>query len=158
MAEGLHYFMKTLPPILPIPYPFFKFCQPAPFHFLVTYNSHFSVLFVALLLWLLNGWSHHIWYTALLNDNMDLMMLRLGTIVPERPWCVLYARGLTHDLVFDWYPDLMSHTRARACTHTHTHCTHGPIEWHTHINIYFHHLLKFNHKYTNFVSKKISSS
>ena len=125
MAEGLHYFMKTLPPILSIPYPFFKFCQPPPFHFLVTYNPHFSVLFVVLLLWL-NGWSHHIWYTALLNDNMDLMMLRLGTIV--RPWCVLCARGLTHDLVFDWYPDLMSHTR----THAHTHTLHSWVSRLTH--------------------------
>ena len=63
-------------------------------------------------------------------------MLSLGTIVPEGSWCVFYARGLTHNVIFYWYSDLISHTQ----THTHTQCTQGPVVWHTHINIYLHYL------------------
>ena len=51
----------------------------------------------------------------LLNDNMDRHMLRLGTLVPEGPWCEV-CRGLTHNVVFNWYSDVTSHTS----TQTHT--------------------------------------
>ena len=59
-----------------------------------------TVLFVDQFL-CLNGWSCHILCAILLNGNMDLHMSNLGTLVPERPWCVFYARrqvywGLTH--------------------------------------------------------------
>ena len=62
----------------------------------------------------------------LLNDKMDLLhMPSLGTGVPEGPWQVFYATrcqvywGLTHNMAFYWYSDLISHT------HKHTHTTHS---------------------------------
>ena len=63
---------------------------------------------------------------------MDLYMLSLCTLVPERPSCVFYATrcpvywGLTHDLAFCLYSDLIPHTH----THTHTH-THKDTQRHT---------------------------
>ena len=48
----------------------------------------------------------------LLNDNMDLHMSSLGTLVPEGPWYVFYAArcqvygGLIYNVVFYWYPDI----------------------------------------------------
>ena len=48
------------------------------------------VFFVFLFLWL-NGWSRHIWRVILLNDNTDLQMSTLGTLVQEGPCCVFYA-------------------------------------------------------------------
>ena len=71
-----------------------------------------TVLPVVLFLWL-NGWSHHIWCANLLNDNMDLHISSLGTLVPERPWCVFYGTrcqvcwALTNHVDFDWYFDLI---------------------------------------------------
>ena len=77
--------MKT--PILPTR-SFFKFC-PSPSHFLVISSPTPTVLSVVLFLWL-SRWSH-IWWAVLLNDDMDLHMLSLGTLLPEGPWCVFYA-------------------------------------------------------------------
>ena len=43
-------------------------------------------------------------FAILLNDNMDLHMSSLGTLVSEGPWCVFYAtrrqvyRGLIHNV------------------------------------------------------------
>ena len=85
-----------------------------------------TVVSAALFLWL-NGWWCHIWCAVLLNDNMDLHMSSLGTIVPEGPWCVFYATGhqiyvgLTCNVFFTgtliWYH--MTNT-----THTHAHTQH----------------------------------
>ena len=75
------------PPILPT-CSFFKFC-PSPSHFLVISSPTPIVLSVVLFLWL-SRWSH-IWWAVLLNDDMDLHMLSLGTLLPEGPWCVFYA-------------------------------------------------------------------
>ena len=72
-----------------------------------------TVFSVAMFLWL-NGWSRHIWCAILLNDNMDLYMSSLGTLVPEGPWCVFHETrrqvywSLTHSVVFYWYSDLIS--------------------------------------------------
>ena len=101
--------MKT-PPMLPSS--FFEILS-NPIHF------HFTVLSVVLFLWQ-NEWSRHTWCAILLNDNMDLHMSSLGTLVPEGPWCVFYVTrrqvywGLTHVVVFYWYSDLISRTQ----THT----------------------------------------
>ena len=82
-----------------------------------------------LFLWL-NGWSYHIWYAILFNGNMDIHMLSLATLVPEGPWCVFYATwcqvywGLTHNVVFNWYFHLISHTN--------THTTHSGASRLTH--------------------------
>ena len=76
-----------------------------------------------------------------LNDIMDLHMSNLGTRAPERPCCVFYA--IKHQVDWDlrhvvftgtliWSDKPNTHTN----THTNTQLKQGPIEWHTHINIY----------------------
>ena len=111
-------------PILPNPI-FFKFCPTPP---LSPQNPTPTVFSVVLFLWL-NGLSRHIWCAILLNDNMDLQMSRLGTLVPEGPWCVFYATrrqvywGLEH-VVFNWYSNLISHAQ----THKHTQNTQGTVD------------------------------
>ena len=73
----------------------------------------------------LNGWSHHI-----LSDIMDLHMSSLVTLVPEGPLCVFYALrhqvywGLTHNVFFCWYSDLISHAQR--------HTAHSGVSWMTH--------------------------
>ena len=71
-----------------------------------------------------------------LNGIQDLQMLNNASLVPEGPYCALYATkrqvswGLKHYVVFPntliWY-------------HTHSNKdiqhTQGPTNWHTHINI-----------------------
>ena len=54
-------------------------------------------------------------FYLMLNDNIDLHMLSLGTLVPEGPWCVFHATRLNftevwHNVVFYWYSDLLSRT------------------------------------------------
>ena len=49
-----------------------------------------TVLSVVLFLWL-NSWSHYIWCAILLNDNMDLHILSLGTRRILMCVCVFYA-------------------------------------------------------------------
>ena len=102
------------------PSPFFKNfvhhpLAPLP-HFLSPPTLTPTVLSVVLFLWL-NGCSHHIWCVILLNDNMDLHMPSLGTLVPEGTWCLFYATrrqvywGLSHNFVFYWYSDfVIAHT------------------------------------------------
>ena len=105
-----------------------------------------TALSVVLFLWL-NWWSHYIWCAILLNDIMDLHMLRLDTLVPERPCCVFHATRhhvywcLIHNLVFCWYFDLISHTQTHTYTYTKTQHILEPVDWHTHTNAYLHHLL-----------------
>ena len=88
-------FFKFFPP--PPPLPFSTFLSPP------TLNA--TALSVIIFLWI-NEWSRHIWYTILLNDNMDLQMSSLPTLVPEGPWFVFYATrqqfywGMTHNVVF----------------------------------------------------------
>ena len=120
------YFMKT-PPMLPSQ--LFEILS-NPIHFLVFSNPTPTVLSVVLFLWQ-NEWSRHTWCAILLNDNMDLHMLSLGTLVPEGPWCVVYVTrrqvywGLTHNVVFTgtliWYH-----------THKHTHKAHSGASRPTH--------------------------
>ena len=71
-------------PMLPTR-PFSNFCQPSPPSrtCLSPPTPTVIVFSVVLFLWL-NGWSHHI--------NMDLHISSLGTLLPEGPWCVSYAR------------------------------------------------------------------
>ena len=75
------------------------YCLPPLFHIfsnLPSPHSHCSFF-----LWL-KGWWRHIWCFTLLNDNRDLHMSSLGTLVPEGHWCLFYAIrrqvywGLTH--------------------------------------------------------------
>ena len=122
-------------------YPFFKFCLPPPPTSLPPPTCTPTTLSIVMFL-SLNVRSRHIWCAILLNDKMDLQMLSFGTLVPERSWCVFYVirchvyRGLTHNVVFYWYSDMTSHTQ----TYKQTQGT-DTVDWHTHINIYLHHLL-----------------
>ena len=70
-----------------------------------------TVLSIALFLWL-NGWSRHNWCTILPNDNMDLYMSSFGTLVPEEPWYVLYARGVKFTEIWHIRGPLRGHTGA----------------------------------------------
>ena len=102
----LLYCLPTLPSFQILSKP-----TPSP-HFPVASNPTLTVLSVILFLWL-KGWSRHIRCATLLNDNMDLHMSSLGTLVPRTrrtliPQCVFYATrrqiywGLTHNVVFYW--------------------------------------------------------
>ena len=77
-----------------------------------------NALSVVMFLWL-NGWSCHIWCAILCNNNMDLHMSSLGTLVTEGPWYVFYAKGvkLTEVWHIMW---LFTGTLIWYHTHTHT--------------------------------------
>ena len=140
--------MKTPQYCLPL-----LFQPPLP-QFPVTSNLHPNCSFCSPVSfgWV-GGWSRHIWCAILLNDNMELHMSSLGTLVPEGPWCVFYATrrqvywGLTHNVVFYWYSNLILQT------HKHTQHTQGPVDWHTHINICLHHLLCAHSSYLRWLNK-----
>ena len=80
-----------------------------------------------------------------------LHMSSLGTLLPGGPWCVFYAKrhqlywGLTYNVAFCWYSDLISHKHIH--TLKDTQYTQGPVDWHIHINIYLHHLLCAHNSY-----------
>ena len=109
-----------------------------------------------LVLWL-NGWSHHIWCAILLNDIINLHMSSLGTLVPEGPWYLFYAKrrqvywGLTHNVVFCWYSNLILRTQTHTYTHKDIQHTQGLVDLHTHINIYLHHLLCAHSSYLYYI-------
>ena len=102
------------------PPPFFQFLSTTTTtpNFLSPPTPTPTVFPVDLFLWL-NGWSHHIWCAIFLNDNLDLHMLSLDTLVPEGPWFVFYATkhqdywGLAHNVVF-------TGTLIITCTNTHS--------------------------------------
>ena len=135
---SLHSWQRSAsPPILwrhlyiAYPSPFFKFCPfLLPPYFLSCFfgwmddHTKFDVPFYLIII-------------------MDLHMSSLGgTLVPEEPWRVFYAKSVKFNEAwpmwfFYWYSDLTSHTGK----HTNTHSTlRGAVDWHTHINIYLHHL------------------
>ena len=115
-------------PYITYPYPSFKICPNAS----LPLSRHLQHPPPLLFLWL-NGWSYHIWCVILLNDVMNLHMLGLGNLVPEKPWCVFCAIrrqvywGLIHNVFLTgtliWY-----HTR----TNTHRHITHWGAKRLTH--------------------------
>ena len=110
------YSIKT--PLYYLPTPFFKFFSPPsppphpPSLFPVNskpYPHCFFCCLASLAEWVIMP---H-WWAILLNDTMDLHMSSLGTLVTEGPWCVFYATkcqvywGLTHNVFFCWYFDLI---------------------------------------------------
>ena len=137
------------PPILPTPPSIFQI-SPLPLHPLLHPPSTSLspptlttiILSLVIFLWL-NGWSHHIWRAIILNANMDIHMSSLVTLVPVGPSFVFYVTrhqvywGLTHNAVFYWYSNLISHTQ----TCKHTQHTQRSVDWHTHVNIYLNDLL-----------------
>ena len=52
--------------------------------------------------------------------------------------CVLRNKALilTHNIIFCWYSDLISHKHKYKHTHTDTQYTQGPVDSLIHINIY----------------------
>ena len=144
-------FYKELP-LYCLPPPFSNFDHPPPPTSMSPPNPNHTALSVVTFPWL-NGWSCHILYAILFNDNMDLYMSSLGTLVPEGAWCVFYATrrqvywGLTHNVVFYWYSYLISHTQ----TEKHTQHTQGPVDLHTHIIMYLHHLLCAHSSYLCYI-------
>ena len=147
---SLHSWHRT-PPIL-LTSLLFKFWSPFAPTSMSPPNPNHTALSVVTFPWL-NGWSCHILYAILFNDNMDLYMSSLGTLVPEGAWCVFYATrrqvywGLTHNVVFYWYSYLISHTQ----TEKHTQHTQGPVDLHTHIIMYLHHLLCAHSSYLCYI-------
>ena len=120
-------------------YLFFKFCPTLP-HFRVTSSpySHCSFCCPVCL----------ISCAILRNDNMDLHMSSLVTLVPEVPSCILCNKApslLRSDtcgfLLVLWFD--ITHTK-------HTQHTRGPVNLHTHINIYFNHLLCAHSSYLHY--------
>ena len=115
---------KANPPILwsPTPYclpPLLQILSTPPSHVPVTSAPNPTVVSAGLFLWL-NGCSRHIWCAVFLTDDMDLHILSLGTLVPERPWCVFYAiRHLIITGTLIWY-HTQKHT-AHSGTSTLTH-------------------------------------
>ena len=103
----------TNPPIIRRP-PFFKTSLHC--HFLQLL-PHFSFC------WPVSWWSNHIWCAILLNDNMDLQMLGLDTIVPEGPWCVFYATRVKFTEV--WHMLFFFLLVLWFCYHTHKHIPHS---------------------------------
>ena len=71
------------PPYIVYPCPNFKFCWTSPLLL-----CHFQL---PLQLSCFFGWIGDRDCAILLNDNMDLHMSDLGTLVPKGPWCVFYA-------------------------------------------------------------------
>ena len=135
------YFMKT--PLYCLPPPTSLSLQtPTP-----------NVLSIVLFLWQ-NGWSHHTWCAILLNDNMDLHMFSLGTLLPQGSWYVLYAKGIKFteiwNMFFYWYSDLISHTQ--------THTAHSEASRLTcPYNIYLHHLLYAHSSYLYYIKWLLST-
>ena len=132
--------MKT-PLTSPTPHPSLSPPTPTPY-----------CCFCCLVFFLPNGWEHHIWCALLLNDIMNLHMSSHGTLVPKGPWCVLYAtrhqvyRGLTHNVIFCWYSDLISHAHKHA-----QHIQGQLLDWHIQTNIYLHHLLCTHSSYPYYI-------
>ena len=121
--------------------PFQVFSNPSPHTSLSPPTPTPTVLSVVLFLWL-NGWSQHIWCAILLDDNMDLNMSSLGTLVPETPWCVVCNKDsslLRSDTMWFFTGNLIWY-------HTHKHTVHsGSVDWHSLVNIYLHHHLLCAH-------------
>ena len=123
------YFMKT-PHLYCLPLtPRSNFVHPFPPPSLLPPTPIPTALSVVLFLWL-NWWSHYIWCAILLNDNMDLHMLRLDTLVLERLYCVFHATrhhvywGLIHNVFFLlvlWFD--ITHTDKHIHAHTQRHST-----------------------------------
>ena len=121
VSNPLHILWRPLAILstLPYPPPFQIFSNFPPF--LVASHLNPFALFVVLFL-SVNGWLCHVWCANLLNVILCLHMLSLSTLVPEGPCCVFYATrhqvywGMTHNVVFCWYSDLISHTNTSNAT------------------------------------------
>ena len=123
------YFMKT--PLHYVPLLFQILSNPPLLH----PTSTPTALFVALFLWL-NWWSRNIWcyFTYWYYGSTHIEPCYIST--RRTLLLVLYNKvsrcwGLTHNVVFCWYSDLIPHRLKNKDTQH----TQGPIDWHTHINL-----------------------
>ena len=139
LEVSLHSWKRGVNPVilwrapLTLPTPFFKIWPPPSPTFLSPPTP--TALTVVVFLWLI-GWSRHTWCATLLNDSMDLYTSSLSTLVPEGPWYMFYATrhqvywGLTYNVVFYWYSNLISHT------HKHKNTAHSGANRLTHTYSY----------------------
>ena len=104
-------------------------------------SCYLSFCCLSAVLFLLNGWLHHIWWAILLNDILAQHMSILGTLVSEGPWCVFYA--IRHQIYCMAWCTMCFFAGTLIWYHTlkHTQHTQGSVDWHTHINIYLHYYL-----------------
>ena len=121
-----------------IPYPnFFKFC-PTPVTNRFQASSPLLFLRPCFFGWMGDCATFDVLFYP--NDIMGLYMRSVGTLILEGRCYVFYEKkvywGLTHNVVFYWYSDLISHTYKPKDMHH----TQGPIDWYTHVNIYLHQL------------------
>ena len=134
-------------------HPYFQFCLT---HALPPLPSQLqcpppTVSSVDLFLWL-NGWSCHIRCVILLNDNMDLHMSSLGTFDQKDLDVCFMQQGVKFTEL--WHMWFFTRTLIwyHAHTNTQTHTAHsGAVDWHTHINMYLHHLLCAHSSYLYFI-------
>ena len=88
----------------------------------------------------MGDWLHHIWCVILLNDNIDLHMSSLVSLVPEglcflhQKECVFYA--IRHQVY--WGQIHQIHLISY-------------VDWYTHINIYLHQLLFAHSSYLFYI-------
>ena len=144
---------------LPLPfiaYPSFsKFCSSPPFPCRFQLPPPTLLLFLLLCFF---GWMDN---RATFGELFIYTYVELWYLVPEGSWCVFDAAsrqvywGLTHNVDFSWHSDLISHT----CKHTQKdkQYTQGPVDWHTHINIYFHHLLCALSSYLYYIEYRMNN-
>ena len=117
--------------------PFFKFCPTSPLLFLLPCFFDWMSDCTTSDVLFFTSWHHG-------STHVDPWHLRtLQCVFLCNKASVYWV--LTHDMVFCWYSDLVSHTHLHTLTQTHTHKdtqhTQGSIDWHIHINICYYNLL-----------------
>ena len=120
--------------------PFFKFCptpQPLPCRFQSPTLTAFSVVLILLL----NGGPRYIWCAILLNDIKDLHIEPRYLSTRRTLMCVLLNKASSLLRSDTWCGFLLVLWFDITHRHKDTQHTQGPVDWHTHTNIYLHHLL-----------------
>ena len=132
------------------PPPFSNFVQPPLSHFPATSDLHPNCSFccpVSLAEWVIIP--HLMCYLP--NDNMDLHMSSLGTLVPEGTFMQQGVRFTEVWHIMWFFTGTLIWYHKHTHTHTHTQHTQGPVDWHSHINVYLHHLLCAQSSYLYYI-------
>ena len=96
-------------------------------------HATFDVLFYLMIIWIYTCQALVPWY----QKDLDVCFMQQGVRFTE----VWHMWFFTDTLM------LLSHTQ----TQKHTQHTQGPVDWHTHINIYLHHLLCAHSSYLCYI-------
>ena len=67
---------------------------------------------------------------------MILWIYKCHTLYLRNRQTLICFRGLTNNVFFYWYSDLISHTHTHTYIHTKIHSPVRLIDWHNHINTY----------------------